>query len=45
MVRRGDGAEEHTIAEGDCLSLGRDEEADIVIDDTKASRRHVELTL
>jgi two-component system response regulator AtoC len=45
MVRRGDGAEVHTIADGDCLTLGRDEDADIVIDDSKASRKHVELTL
>ncbi|MBL8741365.1 MAG: FHA domain-containing protein, partial [Myxococcales bacterium] len=45
MVRRGDGAEVHTVAEGDTLTLGRDEDADIVIDDSKASRKHVELTL
>jgi two-component system, NtrC family, response regulator AtoC len=45
MVRMGESAEVHSIVAGPPLVLGRGDEADIVIDDAKASRRHAELYL
>ncbi|NUO48898.1 MAG: sigma 54-interacting transcriptional regulator [Polyangiaceae bacterium] len=45
MVRIGDDADVHAIDGGTRLILGRGDDADIVVDDTRASRRHLELSL
>src|SRR5687768_13791817 len=45
MVRIGDDADVHAIEGGMKLILGRGDDADIVVDDTRASRRHLELSL
>ncbi|NUO54679.1 MAG: sigma 54-interacting transcriptional regulator [Polyangiaceae bacterium] len=45
MVRIGDDADVHAIDGGAKLILGRGDDADIVVDDTRASRRHLELSL
>ncbi len=45
MVRLGERAEVHGVEGEEPLVLGRGEDADIVVDDTRASRRHLELSL
>src|SRR5687767_3940796 len=45
MVRIGDNADVRAIDAGAKLVLGRGDDADVVVDDTRASRRHVELSL
>jgi transcriptional regulator with PAS, ATPase and Fis domain len=45
MVRIGDDADVRAIDAGAKLVLGRGDDADVVVDDTRASRRHLELSL
>ncbi|MBL9023847.1 MAG: sigma 54-interacting transcriptional regulator [Myxococcales bacterium] len=45
LVRVGDRADVHPVEEDDRLVIGRGEDADIVVDDSRASRRHVEIAL
>ena len=45
MLRVGDVVDVRAIDEGEKLVLGRGEEADVVVDDTRVSRKHAEITL
>jgi transcriptional regulator with PAS, ATPase and Fis domain len=45
MVRIGEAADVRPLCEGDALVIGRGEEADVVADDARVSRRHAELVL
>jgi DNA-binding NtrC family response regulator len=45
MVKLGERADVRTLDEGSKLVFGRGDEADIVVDDTRVSRRHAEIEL
>ncbi len=45
MVRADAGARVFVVEPGEPIVLGRGDEADILVDDTRASRRHAEITL